>query len=100
MCNGEAPDVAQLARRHGEDVTFVGVAGLDEVSNMRAFVERHGLEFSQLADPDGSLSATHFEIRGHSSWIFIDGDTGALRRHVGPLSAEELEAFVTDLLDG
>lgn len=98
MCAGEAPDVARSARRFGADIAFVGVAGQDSVAAMRAFVADHDLTLMpHVADVDGALSQAHFQIQGHSSWIFIDGETGEFVRHVGPLEAEALDARLTAL---
>ncbi len=65
---------------------------------MQEFVSRYELDSMQhLADVDGQLSAQHFGIRGHSSWLFIDGETGQTQRHVGELTIEQLEGAVTAL---
>mgnify|MGYP005989721221 FL=1 len=64
---------------------------------MQAFVAEYGLPMTNIADTDGRLSASHFEIVGHSSWIFIDGETGEVTRHIGPLSREALEERVRAL---
>lgn len=78
-------------------MTFLGVAGQDSLDNMQGFIDEYSLPMTNIADPDGRLSSAHFEIIGHSSWIFIDGETGEVTRHVGPLSREALEERVRAL---
>src|ERR1700756_6000177 len=52
VCQGEAPMVGRIAAAH-PSVTFVGVAGLDQLPAMQQFVAKYPVSnFTHLADTD------------------------------------------------
>lgn len=70
-CQGEAPVVGQVAASHPE-VTFVGVAGLDQVPAMQEFVNKYPVKtFTQLADTDRSVWA-NFGVTQQPAYAFVD----------------------------
>lgn len=98
MCNGEAPGVAQVARRYEDRVPIVGMAGRDDTGPMKEFVERHGLGFVPHAvDADGSLWA-EFGVRGQPAWVFVDRD-GQAEVVFGTLSERQLAERLDALAD-
>ncbi|KAA8964332.1 redoxin domain-containing protein [Mycobacterium sp.] len=69
-CQGEAPMVGQAAAAH-PGVTFVGVAGQDQVAAMRAFVDKYPVKnFTQLADTTGAIW-TKFGVTQQPAFAFI-----------------------------
>ena len=75
VCRQEAPEIAELFTRYGDRVQFVGVPGLDQVPEMRAFAERMRLSgFPHVVDRDGSLW-TRFGVPGQPAfaWVHKDG---------------------------
>ena len=95
VCQREAPTVGQVAAAH-PDVTFVGVAGLDEVTAMQRFVHEYPVErFTHLADTDGAIW-TRFGVTQQPAYAFIaaDGDVDVAK---GALSETELSERVTAL---
>ncbi|OBJ87420.1 thiol:disulfide interchange protein [Mycobacterium gordonae] len=94
-CQREAPVLGQVATSH-PSVTFVGVAGLDEVTAMREFVERYPSKgLTQLADTDGSVWAK-FGVTQQPAFAFIRPD-GSIDVVKGPLSEPELVRWVAAL---
>lgn len=94
-CQGEAPMVGQLADSH-PSVTFVGVAGLDQVPAMREFVEKYPVNgFTQLADTDGSVWAK-FGVTQQPAFAFIKPD-GSVDVVKGRLSEPDLTRRVAAL---
>lgn len=94
-CQGEAPVVGQVAASHPE-VTFVGVAGLDQVPAMQEFVNKYPVKtFTQLADTDGSVWA-NFGVTQQPAYAFVDphGNVDVVR---GRMSQDELTRRVTAL---
>lgn len=74
QCNREAAHVAEVAAAHGDDVTFVGIAGHDGDDAHRAFVDTHDLDdLVHLVDDDGSLWA-RYGIDYQPAWVFVDDD--------------------------
>jgi thiol-disulfide isomerase/thioredoxin len=55
-CRAEAPALAQLSKVFGpQNVSFLGINTRDQQAAARAFVERFGLGYPSIVDPDGSL---------------------------------------------
>jgi thiol-disulfide isomerase/thioredoxin len=95
VCRGEAPSVGQIAATHPA-VTFVGVAGLDQLPAMQQFVTQYPVGgFTHLADTDGAVWAK-FGVTHQPAYAFISPD-GRIDVVKGPLSAPDLTARVTAL---
>ena len=93
-CQREAPMVGQLADTH-RDVTFVGVAALDQVAAMQQFVDKYRVKgFSHLADTDGAVWA-RFGVTQQPAYGFVGAD-GSIDVVRGELSEPEL----TEATDG
>lgn len=61
-----------MARQYQGSVPVVGMAGRDSTGPMRAFVDRHGLDFIPHAvSEDGSLWGD-FGVRAQPAWVFVD----------------------------
>lgn len=95
VCQGEAPAVGGIAAAN-PSVSFVGVAGLDQVPAMRAFVAKHPVNgFTELADTDGAVWA-RFGVTRQPAYAFVraDGDVAVVG---GPLTAADLTQRVAAL---
>lgn len=97
QCNREAEHVAEALRVHGDEVTFVGMAGHDTDDAHRAFVEEHGLgDMLHVVDEDGSLWA-QYGVSYQPAWVFIDED-GTTEVVAGGLY-DDLDARLRALVD-
>lgn len=77
-------------------VTFVGVAGLDEVPAIQEFVDKSPVKaFTQLVDSDGAVWAK-FGVTQQPAFAFVQPD-GGIDVVTGPMSKSELSRRVTDL---
>jgi peroxiredoxin len=70
------------------------VAWAGDESSFQAFVDRHGLTFPQLSDPDGELYA-HFGIVAQPAFVVID-PTGRTTTMLGALDRDELDGALTN----
>jgi thiol-disulfide isomerase/thioredoxin len=94
-CQGEAPMVGRIAAAHPA-VTFVGVAGLDQVPAMQQFVAKYPVgNFTHLADTDGSVWAK-FGVTHQPAFGFIRPD-GGITVVKGGLSEPDLDQRVASL---
>lgn len=96
ICRGEAPEIARAHERFGDQVEFVGVAGLGRVDAMREFVDDTGLGmFPHLVDDDGSLWA-RFGVAAQPAFAFItaDGDVEIRPRISEDRLTSQLESLV------
>ncbi len=99
ICRAEAPDVAAVAADYEGTVTFVGVPGLGQADDMRAFVDDTGTEgFEHAIDSDGSLWQ-RFGIVSQPAFAFVSAD-GAVRTFAGSLGADELRRATEELAAG
>lgn len=87
-CQAEAPTIAQAAAQH-PDVTFVGVAALDEVPAMNQFVANFQLGgFTHLADTDTSVWR-HFGVTQQPAFAFV-APNGTVEVVKGTMPAPDL----------
>jgi hypothetical protein len=89
--------VAQVVRRFGERISFIGMAGRDDPALMPGFVDRYGLDgVPHTIDHDGSLWA-RLGIAYQPAWIFVNHD-GSVQVVPGSIEADELVATLQDLI--
>jgi thiol-disulfide isomerase/thioredoxin len=94
-CRREAPHVAK-AQAENPSVVFVGVAGLGETDDMRAFVKDYGVgAFTHLADLDGSIWQ-RFGVVQQPAYAFVD-DTGKVELFRGELGEDGIAEHVATL---
>jgi thiol-disulfide isomerase/thioredoxin len=87
-CRAEAPTVANAAAQNPE-VSFVGVAALDQLPAMQQFVAEEQLGgFPHLADTDASVWR-HFGITQQPAFAFVSPD-GSVEVVRSTLSASDL----------
>jgi thiol-disulfide isomerase/thioredoxin len=94
-CQGEAPEVAKLAKAN-PDITFVGVSARDQVPAMQEFIDKYDTgSFTNIADVDGAVWQ-RFGVTAQPAFAFVgrDGSVDVVR---GPLPESELAAQVADL---
>jgi cytochrome c biogenesis protein CcmG/thiol:disulfide interchange protein DsbE len=89
-CPEETADLERMWKEYGpKGVRFLGVTYDEDVDAARGFVERYGLTYPTVHDPDKRL-ATGFGVRGVPETYFIDGGARAdlrprpARTHRGP----------------
>ncbi|TDB94391.1 redoxin domain-containing protein [Actinomadura sp. 7K534] len=97
-CQSEGPNVAKAAEKYGDEVSFVGIGGLEKDKNrLRGFVSRTGTgNLTHLDDRTGRLYS-HFEVTSQSSFLFMAPD-GKTSKDSGPLDENELSRHVDELL--
>lgn len=85
-----------MHEQYGDTVTFVGVAGRDDVPAINEFIDTLDVgAFEHAVDDDGSLWA-NYQITTQPSFVFID-DEGATSTHVGALGLDGLAEILGDL---
>lgn len=95
-CRAEAPAVKAAAASF-DQVTFVGVAGLDTEVAMKEFVQRTGTgDIVHLADTKGAVW-TKLGVSEQSTFVFMKPD-GSTTTASGPLGQATLEGHVRQLL--
>ncbi|MDE3724016.1 redoxin domain-containing protein [Nocardiopsis sp. N85] len=95
VCRGEAGGVAEAAERYEGQVDFVGVAGLGEVEDMRAFTSDTDTDhMTHIIDEDGGIWSD-FGVVGQPAFAFVNAD-GTFETVAGTLTDADLDAHVRD----
>jgi hypothetical protein len=63
---------------------------------MRAFVDRHDLRLTNIADVDGEVWE-QFGVVAQPAWVFIDRGAGTVDRVLGAMPRKDLEARLDKL---
>ena len=86
----------QAAR--GDEIAFIGMAGLDDEGPMEDFIDRFGLgAFPHAYDADGSIWAG-FGTIGRSAFVFVNDDGTTLSTSYGAYDADDVNAEIDRLL--
>ncbi len=96
-CRAQIGGVSGLVDDYGDDVSFVGVGSLDEVSAIEDFaadVPADPADLPQLLDPDGAVWR-HFGVVEQSTYVVLDAEGAVVSE--GYLGDAELADLVSDL---
>ena len=97
-CRAEAPVLAEAYRRYRDQgVEFVGVTIWDSEDRAVEFIEGHGAEYPNGLDSKGEI-AIDYGVRGIPEKFFLDREGRLVRKYVGPVDEERLDAVLTELL--
>lgn len=97
-CRDEAPVLERAWRRyHDRGLVFVGVDIWDADQDARAFLRQFGVTYANGLDANGSL-AIDYGLTGIPETFFIRPDGTVARRWIGPLTDEQIAAFIQELL--
>jgi predicted DsbA family dithiol-disulfide isomerase len=81
---------------YGDQVTFVGVAGRDELPAINAFINDLGVDgFDHAVDDDGAVWAA-YGVNSQPAFVFID-DSGETTRVLGAQGLDSLTERLDDL---
>lgn len=97
ICRAEAPDVAKVAAELEGQVRFLGVPGIGQEKDMRAFVQDTGTGgFDHLVDSDGSLWQ-RFGVVAQPAFAFVAPD-GSVQVFAGALGGGALRERAQSLV--
>ncbi len=95
-CQREAPGMAAAVKEHGDKVTFLGVAALDQVPAMQQFVQKYGLQsFQHVADVDSAVWK-RFGVTAQPAYAFVDA-SGQVEVVTSQLSEQDLKQRLSKL---
>ncbi len=103
-CPDEHPWLVELAREHGDDVQFVGIAYEEKNAEIEAWLARHGGEaYPTLVDINGK-AAIAFGVYGVPETYLIDSEgiirdkiTGPVADRRGPIHLARLQGWFEEL---
>ena len=95
-CREEHDELMALSRIPG--VSLDGIAYKDKPEESRRFLERFGNPFGRIGIDRNGVTAIDFGVYGVPETYVVDG-TGHIRhRHVGPLTAEDVQSEILPLI--
>lgn len=100
-CREEMPALqAAFERLGGEGFVVLGLnwTQVDDVDDVRAFVETLGLTFPILLDSDGSVSEDLYQVLGLPTSVLVGRDGVVREIRIGVLDMEQLEPTLQTLL--
>lgn len=97
FCNQEAPGISAVAAANPA-VTFVGISTRADVQSMQNFVNRYGLNFTNINDADGSIWAM-FNVPWQPAYVFLspNGSSTFVNNPISAMSQQELSDRVAAL---
>lgn len=97
-CRKEAPVLARTYERYRErGVEFVGVSIWDSESGARQYIRQFGITYPNGPDPKGRI-AIDYGVTGIPEKYFIGPEGTVLRKFIGPMDGENLQAVLDELL--
>jgi peroxiredoxin len=94
-CEAEMPAIEQRYETfRSRGLTVLGVNVGETREQIAPFVERLGLTFTILMDPDYEVE-TLYRVRGYPTTYLIDRDGLIVRQHVGYLADGQLDQYLT-----
>lgn len=99
-CRAEAPELVAVAKQN-PDVNFLGLDTRDSDAPARAFVEKFGIPYPNLPDPDGQLVLQFSDSlppQAIPSTLLVDAQGRVAGRFLGAVEAGELDAALQDLV--
>ena len=94
-CVDEHPVLIEAQQRYGEGITILGVLWRDSPEAARTFLEAYGDGgWEHLSDP-GERLAGAWGVLGPPETFLVDADGRVAARHIGPLTAADLDAFLS-----
>lgn len=95
-CRAEAPDIQDAWSASDGSVTMASVYLGEDLATVGAYAKRLGMDYPQVADPDGAISG-EYRIMAVPSHVFITSDGTVHSTHVGVLTREEMDRILAEL---
>ncbi|MCU0278358.1 MAG: TlpA family protein disulfide reductase [Candidatus Nanopelagicales bacterium] len=98
-CRAEAPELVAVSKQN-PDVNFLGLDTRDTDGAARAFVEKYGITYPNLPDPNGQLVLQFSDSlppQAIPSTLLIDSEGRVAGRFLGAVDATELDTALQDL---
>ncbi|HEX7809402.1 MAG TPA: redoxin family protein [Thermoanaerobaculia bacterium] len=95
-CWEEHPLLNETARMR-PDVQFLGVVFQDDESKIKAFLRQRGAAYPTVIDDRGK-TAIAYGVGGVPETFFLDANGTIVAKHDGPLSQEQLQSYLAQVV--
>jgi peroxiredoxin len=97
-CRLEMPELQSAANRYADqDLLVLGVNAAEPAERVEAFMDELELTFPTVIDETGRI-AIQYGVYAFPTTIWIDAQGVVRARHIGPLSQQDIDRYVADLL--
>ena len=95
-CRIEMPVIQNKYEKYSGELAVVAINNAESKEDVQAFVNEFGLTFDFLLDPEAEIQRL-YQISGYPTTFIIDSD-GVIRvRHIGLLSDDQLDRYLTEV---
>lgn len=96
-CWEEHPTLNETARMMDGRVQFLGVVFQDDEAKIQSFLRQRGSSYPTVVDDRGK-TAMAYGIGGVPETFILDGNGTIVVKHDGPISAEQLQSYLAEVL--
>ena len=96
-CKREMPAIEAAHATYGDRVRFIGVNVQDSAETASSFARDLGIDYEILRDPDGNLTSAA-GVATFPMTFFVSADGVIISQIAGEMSADEIEAGVSQVL--
>jgi len=101
-CRLEMPDLVRTYEAHqaeGFVILAINLTFQDSLSSAQAFVEEFNMTFPVLLDETGEVTTSVYRLYGLPTSVFVDRNGVITHIQVGPMTGEQIDEFVGEILD-
>jgi len=96
-CWEEHPILNESSRALGDRVQFLGVVFQDDEAKILGFLQQRGAAYPTVIDDRGK-TAIAFGVGGVPETFILDASGTIVAKHDGPISAEQLQSYLAEVL--
>jgi len=97
-CQDELPVLQAAHQQYADRLVVMGIDLEESKETVAAFLAGRGITYPILLDPNGQITNGLYQVQGLPTSIFIRPDGVVSARHVGPLTATDIDRYLTALL--
>jgi cytochrome c biogenesis protein CcmG/thiol:disulfide interchange protein DsbE len=96
-CWEEHPILNEASRTFGDRVQFLGVVFQDDEAKILGFLQQRGAAYPTVIDNRGKTAIT-YGVGGVPETFILDANGTIVAKHDGPISAEQLQSYLSEVL--
>lgn len=96
-CWEEHPILNETARAYGDRMRFLGVVFQDDETKIQNFLRQRGSAYPTVIDDRGK-TAIAYGVGGVPETFFLDANGVIVAKHDGPLSSEQLQTYLAEVI--
>jgi len=97
-CRSEVPALqAAYQKYQSQNLILLGVDLKEDAATIQQFIAPYGVTYPIVRDADGSVAA-QYQVAGIPTTLVVDANGVIRARHIGPITEEQLAAYVDPVL--